>query len=160
VLLGKAIKQAQASGVVLMQHGDRRRIATRIQLILVCFSMATVVIDRVEAAKPPITHDVYDGWRSIRDTKLSDDGVCVVYTLAPQDRGALVPRIEFFSALRRLGKEAYMFNYSGERHGLRNRENQQALDGAHGRVLRSLPEGGATGVDGKGVPYLERERAT
>jgi len=33
--------------------------------------------------------------------------------------------IEFISALRRLGKEAYMFNYNGERHGLRDRENQK-----------------------------------
>jgi len=31
--------------------------------------------------------------------------------------------IEFFSALRRLGKEAYFFNYNGERHGLSNRDN-------------------------------------
>ena len=33
--------------------------------------------------------------------------------------------IEFFTALRRLGKEAYMFNYNGEKHGLRERENQK-----------------------------------
>ena len=33
--------------------------------------------------------------------------------------------IEFFSALRRLGKEAYMFNYNGENHGLRKRQNQK-----------------------------------
>ena len=32
--------------------------------------------------------------------------------------------IEFFSALRRLGKEAYMFVYNGEPHGLRNRDNR------------------------------------
>ncbi|MGH9345938.1 MAG: prolyl oligopeptidase family serine peptidase [Vicinamibacterales bacterium] len=47
--------------------------------------MAALAVDRVEAAQRPITHDVYDGWRSIQDTKLSDDGVWVVYTLAPQD---------------------------------------------------------------------------
>jgi len=33
--------------------------------------------------------------------------------------------IEFFSALRRLGKEAYFFNYNGEFHGLRNRDNMK-----------------------------------
>jgi dipeptidyl aminopeptidase/acylaminoacyl peptidase len=33
--------------------------------------------------------------------------------------------IEFFSALRRLGKEAYFFNYNGELHGLRNRNNMK-----------------------------------
>ncbi len=32
--------------------------------------------------------------------------------------------IEFIMALRRLGKEAYMFNYIGEEHGLRKRINQ------------------------------------
>jgi hypothetical protein len=32
--------------------------------------------------------------------------------------------IEFIMALRRLGKEAYMFNYIGEQHGLRKRINQ------------------------------------
>ncbi|MET0208013.1 MAG: prolyl oligopeptidase family serine peptidase [Burkholderiaceae bacterium] len=31
--------------------------------------------------------------------------------------------IEFFTALRRLGKEAYWFNYNGEKHGLRDRDN-------------------------------------
>jgi dipeptidyl aminopeptidase/acylaminoacyl peptidase len=31
--------------------------------------------------------------------------------------------IEWFSAMRRLGKEAYFFNYNGERHGLSNRDN-------------------------------------
>jgi len=33
--------------------------------------------------------------------------------------------IEFFSALRRLGKEAYFFNYNGEKHGLRERDTQK-----------------------------------
>ncbi len=33
--------------------------------------------------------------------------------------------IEFIMALRRLGKEAYMFNYNGEEHGLRKRINQK-----------------------------------
>jgi dipeptidyl aminopeptidase/acylaminoacyl peptidase len=33
--------------------------------------------------------------------------------------------IEFNMAMRRLGKEAYMFNYNGEAHGLRNRDNMK-----------------------------------
>jgi len=33
--------------------------------------------------------------------------------------------IEFIMALRRLEKEAYMFNYNGEAHGLRKRVNQK-----------------------------------
>ena len=33
--------------------------------------------------------------------------------------------IEFFTAMRRLGKEAYMFTFNGEKHGLRNRDNMK-----------------------------------
>ena len=33
--------------------------------------------------------------------------------------------IEYMMALRRLGKEAYLFNYNGEKHGLRKRVNQK-----------------------------------
>src|SRR3954452_14871947 len=33
--------------------------------------------------------------------------------------------IEYYMALRRLGKEVYLFNYPGEGHGLRRRANQQ-----------------------------------
>ncbi len=33
--------------------------------------------------------------------------------------------IEFITAMRRLGKEAYMFTFNGEPHGLRNRDNQK-----------------------------------
>jgi len=67
--------------------------------------------------------------------------------------------IEFISALRRLGKEAYMFNFIGEKHGLRQRENQKYwtvhLDEFFDHFLLGgpLPEWMA-----KGVPYLERGR--
>ena len=33
--------------------------------------------------------------------------------------------IEFFVAMRRLGKEAYLMNYNGEAHGLRKKQNQR-----------------------------------
>ena len=33
--------------------------------------------------------------------------------------------IEYFLALRRLGKECYLFNYNGELHGLRKKANQR-----------------------------------
>ena len=36
-------------------------------------------------AKKRISHDVYDGWKSIQGTKLSHDGVWVAYALTPQD---------------------------------------------------------------------------
>src|SRR5882672_748374 len=44
-------------------------------------------------AKKPITHDVYDSWRSIQGTKISGDGVWLAYALTPQDGdGELVVR--------------------------------------------------------------------
>ena len=36
--------------------------------------------------------------------------------------------IELFLALRRNGKEAYLFNYNGEFHGLRRRHEPEGLD--------------------------------
>src|SRR4030095_4016644 len=35
--------------------------------------------------KKPITHDVYDSWKSIQGTRLSSDGVWLAYALVPQD---------------------------------------------------------------------------
>jgi dipeptidyl aminopeptidase/acylaminoacyl peptidase len=65
--------------------------------------------------------------------------------------------IEFFTALRRLGKEAYMFVYNGEKHGLRERENQKHwavhMDEYFDHFLL-----GARRPDwmDTGVPYLEK----
>ncbi len=65
--------------------------------------------------------------------------------------------IEFFSALRRLGKEAYMFNYNTEKHGLRERENQKHWtihqDEFFDHFLLGKPR---PGWMENGVPYLER----
>jgi hypothetical protein len=65
--------------------------------------------------------------------------------------------IEFFTALRRLGKEAYMFNYNGELHGLRNRDNQKHWtvhqDEFFDHYLLGKPR--PEWMD-KGVPFLER----
>ena len=48
---------------------------------------------RRRRAKKPITHDVYDSWKSIQGTKLSADGVWLAYALTPQDGdGELVVR--------------------------------------------------------------------
>src|SRR5207344_1245365 len=45
------------------------------------------------AAKKPITHDVYDSWKSIQGTKLSTDGTWLAYALTPQEGdGELVVR--------------------------------------------------------------------
>ena len=65
--------------------------------------------------------------------------------------------IEFFTALRRLGKKAWMFNFNGEKHGLRERDNQKYwtvhLDEFFDHYLKGAP---APAWMTQGVPYLER----
>ncbi len=65
--------------------------------------------------------------------------------------------IEFFTALRRLGKEAYLFNFVGEKHGLRERPNQKYwtvhLDEFFDHFLKGAPR--PEWME-KGVSYLER----
>jgi len=67
--------------------------------------------------------------------------------------------IEFFLSLRRLGKEAYLFNYNGQPHGLRNRADQKdytiRLQQYFDHYLKGAP---APHWMEKGVPYLEREK--
>jgi dipeptidyl aminopeptidase/acylaminoacyl peptidase len=66
--------------------------------------------------------------------------------------------IEYFLALRRLGKEAYMFSYNGEKHGLRKRINQKdytrRLQEFFDHFLKGAP---APEWMEKGIPYLQRE---
>ena len=65
--------------------------------------------------------------------------------------------IEFFSAMSRLGKEAYLFNFNGEKHCLRERENQKYWtvhqDEYFDHFLLNKPR--PSWMD-TGVPYLER----
>jgi dipeptidyl aminopeptidase/acylaminoacyl peptidase len=67
--------------------------------------------------------------------------------------------IEYYLALRRLGKEVYMFNYNGERHGLRKRINQKdytrRLQEFFDHFLKGAPE---PEWMKKGIPYLQREK--
>jgi dipeptidyl aminopeptidase/acylaminoacyl peptidase len=67
--------------------------------------------------------------------------------------------IEYFLALRRLGKEAYMFNYNGEKHGLRKRINQKdytrRLQEFFDHFLKGAP---AAEWMEKGIPFLQREK--
>ncbi len=67
--------------------------------------------------------------------------------------------IEFYLALRRLGKEAYMFSYNGEKHGLRKRINQKdytrRLQEFFDHFLKGAP---APEWMEKGIPYLQREK--
>ncbi len=67
--------------------------------------------------------------------------------------------IEYFLALRRLGKEVYMFSYNGEPHGIRRRQNQK--DYAM-RMMQFFEYElkGATKPEWmeKGIPYLQKDK--
>ena len=67
--------------------------------------------------------------------------------------------IEYYLALRRLGKEVYMFSYNGEKHGLRKRINQKdytrRLQEFFDHFLKGAPT--AAWME-KGIPYLQREK--
>jgi dipeptidyl aminopeptidase/acylaminoacyl peptidase len=67
--------------------------------------------------------------------------------------------VEFYLALRRLGKEVYLFDYNGEPHGLRKRPNQKdytiRLQQYFDHYLKGAP---APEWMEKGVPYLEKDR--
>ncbi len=67
--------------------------------------------------------------------------------------------IEYYLALRRLGREVYMFNYNAEKHGLRKRINQKdytrRLQEFFDHFLKGQP---APEWMAKGIPYLQREK--
>ncbi len=67
--------------------------------------------------------------------------------------------IEFYLALRRLGKEVYFFVYNGEPHGLRRRPDQKdytiRLQQYFDHFLKGAP---APDWMTKGVPYIERDK--
>ena len=69
--------------------------------------------------------------------------------------------IEFFTALRRLHKPAWMFVFNGEKHGLRQRDNQKywtvRLDEYFDYWLQGAPE---PAWMKQGVPYLQRGEAS
>lgn len=67
--------------------------------------------------------------------------------------------IEYYLALRRLDKEVYMFNYNGEKHGLRRRQNQKDYT----RRLQEFFDHKLKGAPmpewmEKGIPFLQREK--
>ena len=67
--------------------------------------------------------------------------------------------IEFYLALRRLGKEVYLFDYNGEPHGLRNRPDQKdytiRMQQYFDHYLKGAP---APDWMEKGVPFIEKEK--
>ncbi len=67
--------------------------------------------------------------------------------------------IEFYLSLRRLNKEVYFFNYNGEPHGLRKRQNQRD----YARRMKEFFDHYLKGASApewmqKGIPYLDRDR--
>ena len=67
--------------------------------------------------------------------------------------------VEFFLALRRLGKEVYLFNYNGQPHGLRSRPDQKdytiRMQQYFDHYLKGAP---APDWMTRGVTYLERDK--
>lgn len=67
--------------------------------------------------------------------------------------------IEFFLSMRRLGKEAYLFNYNGEPHGLRRRPDQKDYTVRMQEFFDYLlKDGPKPAWMEKGIPYIEREQ--
>jgi hypothetical protein len=67
--------------------------------------------------------------------------------------------IEFYLSLRRLGKEVYFFNYNGEFHGLRRRQNQKDYSRRMFEFFNHFLKGApAPDWMQKGIPFLEREK--
>jgi dipeptidyl aminopeptidase/acylaminoacyl peptidase len=82
------------------------------------------------------------------------------YLTIANDADGAVPwyqGIEFITALRRLDKPAWMFEFDGEEHNLRNRENQKYwtvhLDEFFDHYLKGAPEPAWMKQD---VPYIRR----
>ena len=88
------------------------------------------------------------------------DKVQTPYLTIHNDADGAVPwyqGIEFFTALRRLNKESYLFDYNGEDHNLVNRDNQKHwtihMDEFFDHYLLNKPR--PEWMD-NGVPYLDR----
>jgi dipeptidyl aminopeptidase/acylaminoacyl peptidase len=67
--------------------------------------------------------------------------------------------IEYYLALRRLGKEAYMFTYNGEPHGLRRRADMKDYTVRMQQFFDHFLKGAPTPEwMERGIPYLERDK--
>jgi dipeptidyl aminopeptidase/acylaminoacyl peptidase len=89
------------------------------------------------------------------------DKVVTPMLILQNDADTAVPwyqGLEFFLALRRLGKEVYLFNYNGQPHGLQDRADQKdyaiRMQQFFDHFLKGAPE---PEWMKKGVPYLERD---
>ncbi|HSB08954.1 MAG TPA: prolyl oligopeptidase family serine peptidase, partial [Blastocatellia bacterium] len=67
--------------------------------------------------------------------------------------------IEYYLALRRLGKEVYMFTYNGEPHGLRKRQDQKDYTMRLQQFFDHFLKGAQKPEwMEKGIPYLQRDK--
>jgi peroxiredoxin/dienelactone hydrolase len=89
------------------------------------------------------------------------DKVRTPVLIMANDQDGAVPwtqGIEYFTALRRLGRECYLFNYNGEDHGLRQRQNMKdwtrRMSEYFAHHLKKEP---APKWMQEGVPYQERD---
>ncbi|MCU0866455.1 MAG: prolyl oligopeptidase family serine peptidase [Planctomycetes bacterium] len=89
------------------------------------------------------------------------DKVQTPVLLLHNDQDGAVPwtqGIEYFTALRRLDKECYLFNYNGEGHGLRNRANMKDWSRRMAEFFDHHCKGApAPKWMTDGVPFHERE---
>src|SRR4051812_28495794 len=56
----------------------------------ICLSFFLLVPFVVIAQKKPLDHSVYDGWQSIGEKMISDNGKWVVFTVTPQEGDAVL----------------------------------------------------------------------
>jgi dipeptidyl aminopeptidase/acylaminoacyl peptidase len=89
------------------------------------------------------------------------DRVATPVMILQNDGDTAVPwyqGIEFFLALRRLGKEAYLFNYNGQPHGISDRADQKdyaiRMQQYFDHYLKGAP---APDWMEKGVPFLQKD---
>ena len=57
-----------------------------ILLFLSIISSTTIIAQQ----KKPLTHDVYDGWKSVGERAISNNGKFVAYTIVPQEGDGLL----------------------------------------------------------------------
>jgi dipeptidyl aminopeptidase/acylaminoacyl peptidase len=68
--------------------------------------------------------------------------------------------IELYLSMRRNNKEAYLFNYNGEKHGIRKRPNQKDWTVRMQQFFdHHLKDGPKPAWMEKGIPFIERERS-
>jgi dipeptidyl aminopeptidase/acylaminoacyl peptidase len=58
------------------------------KLLLPAFLLLALITSAQKASKKPISHSVYDGWQSIANERISNDGKYIIYVVKPQEGDA------------------------------------------------------------------------